>query len=103
MASKKNASRKRISATERATILEEARSKGWTAEQIAKRFGVSKWTVYGWRKRRVGGAATVTRTGGARRASGGTLHEEFRALITDIVREEISRVFAGLSTQARAR
>ena len=53
---KRKTSRKRLSAADRSRILAEANVNNWTAEQIAKRFGVSKWTVYGWRKRKGGGA-----------------------------------------------
>jgi transposase-like protein len=100
---KRKASRKRISAADRTRILAEAKVNNWTAEQIAKRFGVSKWTVYGWRKRRGGEAG---RPAQGRRASvrgGGPLHEEFRSLLSEIVREEIARVLTRLSEKSRTR
>jgi len=100
---KRKMSRKRLSAADRSRILAEAKVNNWTAEQIAKRFGVSKWTVYGWRKRKGGGAG--------RRAPGrqisargrGPLHEEFRSLLSEIVREEIARVLTSLSQKTKTR
>ncbi len=68
----KRKSRKRITRTERAQIIAQAKAKGWTAEQVAKKFGVSKWTYYGWRKSRAGGAkkAATKAAAPAKRAAG---------------------------------
>jgi transposase-like protein len=97
-------SRKRLSAAERARILAEAKANGWTADQIAKKYGLSKWTVYGWRQGRakVDGATAgplsdsekksrrTRRTRGSQRAS--SLTEMLRPLIAEMVREELARL-----------
>jgi transposase-like protein len=99
----KKTSRKRISATERNRILAEARSKGWTAARIAKEAGVSKWTVYGWRKRK-GPQRTTGRPKTAKRAATGapSIRTDFRAVVSEIVREELAGLLASLTT-TRAR
>ncbi len=101
---------KRVSRSERAKILGEMKSKGLTAERAAKKFGVSKWTIYGWRKR-----AGKGKTGalGARRQGANTkgitasaIRSEIRAALPAILREEIARAFAGVfgtRTPARRR
>ncbi len=47
----KKKTQKRLTRTARAQILATAKANGWTADLVAKKFGVSKWAVYGWRKR----------------------------------------------------
>jgi len=42
---------KRSSAQEKGKILAAAAKHGWTAAQVEKKFGVSRWTYYGLRGR----------------------------------------------------
>ena len=86
--------RKRVSRADRSRILEEARTQGLTADQIAKKYGVSRWTVYGWRKRRAGQSTRSTVSGGGSRGARGSLGEMLRPLINDMVREEMQRLLA---------
>jgi transposase len=91
----KSAPKKHLSRADRTRILAEAKSKGWTAEQIAKKAGVSKWTVYGWKKRSAakGKRTTVKRERPVGlRTSGGSLGEMLRPLIAQMVREELARL-----------
>jgi len=94
---------RRLSRADRTKILAEAEANHWTAAQIARRAGVSRWTVYGWRK-----AASRARRGVvlksrvARRAprsavkatalGTGKLAEMLRPLIAQLVRDELSRL-----------
>ena len=90
----KKQSRKRLSATDRARILAEAKAKGWTADQIAKTYGVSKWTVYGWRQSRSkpGGVPATGPRGNQRPSGASSLAEMLRPLIAELVREELRRL-----------
>lgn len=97
-AARKSASKKHLSPADRRALLAEATSKGWSADQIAKRAGVSKWTVYGWNKR---GAAKGKRTtlkrgrpGRPARQATGSLGEMMRPLIAEMVRGEILRLLS---------
>jgi len=92
---------KRISASERARILAEAKAKGWTAAQIAKKFGVSKWTVYGWRKRRAGGSSKPAAKRSAATRGTGSVREEFRSMLSQIVREELVRLLGTLGNPVK--
>jgi transposase len=87
---------KRVSSADRTRILAEAKSKGWTAEQIAKKAGVSKWTVYGWKKRGAAKRGRITakrgRPGRPTRQVAGSLGEMLRPVIAEMVREEIARL-----------
>ena len=40
----KKTTQKRITRAARASIIATAKAKGWTAEQVARKYGVSKWT-----------------------------------------------------------
>jgi hypothetical protein len=88
--------KKHLSRADRTRILAEAKSKGWTAEQIARKAGVSKWTVYGWNKRSAakGGRTTVKRgrPGRPARQATGSLAEMLRPLIAEMVRVELARL-----------
>jgi lambda repressor-like predicted transcriptional regulator len=92
----KPAPKKHLSHADRVKILAEAKSKGWTADQIARKAGVSKWTVYGWNKR---GAAKGKRTtvkrgrpGRPTRQARGSLGDMLRPLIAVMVRAELARL-----------
>jgi hypothetical protein len=98
----KSPPKKHLSRADRTKILAEAKSKGWTAEQIARKAGVSKWTVYGWNKRGAKpGAGKRGRPGrkaapATSRRVGGALQGDFREMIARIVREEITRLLGSL-------
>jgi transposase len=80
---------------ERARILAEAKAKGLTAEQVAKRYGVSKWTYYGWKKQ--GGKSTgVVARSAAKGPTAEMVRREVRAVLPGILREEIARALSGL-------
>jgi Putative ATPase subunit of terminase (gpP-like) len=93
--------KKHLSRADRTRILAEAKSKGWTAGQIARKAGVSKWTVYGWKKRGAKPGAGKRSRPGRKAASGtprrvsGALQSDFREMISEIVREEIGRLLGG--------
>ncbi len=89
---------KRLPAAMRARIMAEAQTKGLTAEQVQKKYGVSKWTFYGWRKRAVKGRAGAGR--GAGRVSvalnENALRDELRSVLPGILREELARALQGV-------
>lgn len=98
---------KRLTRAERNRIISLAESQGLTAEQVEKKFGVSKWTYYGWRKRSATTRGTSTRGATARR--GGktnagmstttttrALRQELQTMLPALVREEITRTLADL-------
>ena len=97
---------KRITRANRAEIMATAKAKGWTAEQVARKYGVSKWTYYGWKKRGSGGAKTTTRPGNTGRktsvASGTSgittaeLQSEIRAILPTILCEEIASALSAM-------
>lgn len=89
---------RRIDPATRAKILATAKSQGLTAIQVEKKFGVSRWTYYGWRKRKGPGRAGTARRGRAPVAArgGGSLQREIRAVLPAILREEIARAITGL-------
>jgi transposase-like protein len=103
--------RKTISRTERNRILSEAKSKGWTAQQVAKKFGISVWTYYGWRKRTGVAKPHVRDAGGRSRVSttsitSSALRSEIRAVLPGILRDELARTLTrivGLGTARRGR
>ena len=103
-AASKPAWKKNLSRADRATILAEASSKGWTAEQIAKRAGVSKWAVYGWNKRSAAkGRGTATKRGRkvrSTRQATGSLAEMLRPVIAEMVRGEFGEAGRRLSHAA---
>ena len=90
---------------ERARILAEAKAKGLTAEQVEKRYGVSKWTYYGWKKRAGTPKAKVVPGAVQSKATGlspDVLRKEIRAMLPGILHEEIARVL-GSMLRKRAR
>jgi hypothetical protein len=88
----------------RSKILSTAKAHRLTAAQVEKKFGVSRWTYYGWRKRGARGRGYTARagrtTGVARGASAGVLRAEVRATLPAILREELARAFAGIFSGA---
>jgi len=94
---KKKRELRRLPAAMRSRILEEARTKGLTAEQVQKKYGVSKWTFYGWRKNR---AKSPAARGAMRREAAVldsvALQRELRAVLPGILREEIASALAGI-------
>ncbi len=91
---------RRISKTMRAEILATAKSKGLTAAQVEKKFKVSRWTYYGWRKRSNKVGTGLVRRGrpiGTTRGPGtGSIQAEIRAALPTILREELARALATL-------
>jgi transposase-like protein len=85
-----------VSREERAKILATAEKRGWTAAEVEKRYGISRWTFYGWRKRTGPGRSRreTTLRGGA--VKGDVLRAELRAALPGILREEIARAFGML-------
>lgn len=78
-------------------------SKSLTADQVAKKYRVSRWTVYGWRKR-MGRRGTR----GAGRASANTkgaiasaIRSEIRAALPGILRDEIARAVTSMLRNRR--
>jgi transposase-like protein len=98
--------KKSISRATRAQILAIAKAKGWTAKQVAKKFGISAWTFYGWRKRTASGAKGARRgkkpgrpvgssTSGST-VSTAALRDEIRAALPGILREELARAIRAM-------
>jgi transposase len=96
---------KRLTRAERNRIISLAESQGLTAEQVEKKFGVSKWTYYGWRKRSAGMRGTTTRSNGRRGGKTAAvkaviatraLRQELQTMLPALVREEITRTLADL-------
>jgi len=104
---------RRIDPRKRAEILAAADKLGLTADQVERRFGVSKWTYYAWRKRlarhrtrgsrsAARGAAIrrIRRPGAPPRAAGSPrtpaldLGATVRAILPHLIAEELSRAFA---------
>jgi len=88
---------KRLPQAKKAMILREAAAKGLTAEQVEKKYGVSKWTFYGWRK----GRAKSKPARGAVRSqaaapSAGAIQRQIHAVLPGILREEIARSLGAL-------
>ena len=96
----KKQTRKRISSSDRAKIMAEAKTKGMTAQQVAKKYGISAWTYYGWRKRTSKTARRASRLVGrgttTGRVSANTLRSEIRAVLPGILRDELARTMAAL-------
>jgi transposase-like protein len=95
---------KRVSREQRAKILAAAEKQGWTAADVEKKFGISRWTFYGWRKR--------TGPGRGRRGAGvrggavvgaEALRSEIRALLPSILREEVAFALGTLLQARRGR
>ena len=93
----KRKSRKRLSRSARAKILAEMKKSGMTAKQIGRKYGISPWTVYGWRKRPSGKAGR--RAKGSGRAAGigsAALRAEIRAALPRILRDELARAITSM-------
>jgi transposase-like protein len=92
------ARRKRHTYTEsqRTTILAAARKDGLTALDVQKKFGVTPVTYYSWRKkqgltaRRGRGPARMTAGGDLSQQVRGEVQAKVRAILPDIVRNEVS-------------
>jgi transposase-like protein len=75
---------------QRARILAEAKAKGLTAEQVEKRYGVSRWTYYGW-KRQAGMSYGPLQARYVKGPTADMVRAEVRAVLPGILREEIAR------------
>jgi transposase len=75
---------------ERTRILAEAKAKGLSAEQVEKKYGVSKWTYYGW-KRRAGMSLGPRPSRVVKGPTANMVRAEVRAVLPGILREEIAR------------
>jgi hypothetical protein len=91
---------KRVGKGDRRKILAEMKARGLTADQVAKKYRVSKWTIYGWKKRAGKGKRGARRM---RRSSANTkgiaasaVRSEIRAALPGILRQEIARAIAGV-------
>jgi transposase len=84
---------KRVSQSARAKILAEMKARGLTADQVAKKYRGSKWTVYGWRKRKGKTAARGSRRSGTntKGAVASAVRAEIRAALPGILRKELAR------------
>jgi transposase-like protein len=102
--SAKKAAPRGTAPAERARILAEMDSLGLTAKQAAKKYGVSVWTIYDWRKAKGGGrgrrAAKRGRPAAKRAASTGMtatdLSASIRAALPSILRQEIARALSAM-------
>ena len=91
---------KRALRASRATILAEMKAAGLTAKQAAKKYKISVWTIYGWRKTRGGrptapakrGRPVGSRSSRGSRTSRGSLAEMLRPVIQELVRQELTRL-----------
>jgi len=98
--SAKAPAKKGLSRADRAKILADMKSSGLTAQQAAKKYGISHWTIYGWKKsRNAGKSGKPAKKSGAKRTAAksstrpsGSLGETLRPLIAQIVREELARL-----------
>lgn len=101
---KKKKTPKKLSAADRQKILAEAKAKGLTADQVAKKYGVSKWTYYGWRNKAGG---TTTRKVGPKGKAKTTaidpnmLRSEIRAVLPGILREELAKALGVMAKRGR--
>jgi transposase-like protein len=88
---------KRLPRAKKAFILREAEAKGLTAEQVEKKYGVSKWTFYGWRKNRAKSPAARGAVGyeGAVLTSV-ALQRELRVMLPRVLREELARALGSI-------
>ena len=99
----KRKTRQRITASERKKILREMKTEGLTADEIARKYGVSKWTVYGWRQqagvtdgrrgRKAGRPKKGPSTNGT---SDAALRAEIRRVLPGILREEVGRAIVAV-------
>lgn len=103
MPKKKRKAAKTVSPAMRTKIMAEAEGKGLTADQVAKKYGISKWTFYGWKQKISGPAARKTRGSGAKTAAidPKMLRTEIRAVLPGILREELARALGVLAKGKR--
>jgi len=90
---------KRLPSAKKAMILKEAAAKGLTAEQVEKKYGVSKWTFYGWRKQTGTARGPLSRQASQANVaapSQAALQKQLRAVLPGILREEIASALAGI-------
>jgi transposase-like protein len=87
---------KRLPRAKKAMILREAEVKGLTAEQVEKKYGVSKWTFYGWRKRLPKSAARGVVGSQAAAPSEAAIRRELRVMLPGILREELARALGSI-------
>ena len=95
----KKKTRKPMAASDRKKILAEAKAKGFTAEQVAKKYGISKWTVYDWKKRAAKPKVAKTRKSVQSKTTtidSKILSSEIRAVLPGILREELARALGTL-------
>jgi len=101
---------KRMTREQRAKIIAVADKQGLTAMQVEKKFGVSRWTYYGWRKRRGTKTGRVGRP--ARRAAAATTctcncPAEIQAMLPGLIRQELTQalrdLLIGAAVQRRGR
>lgn len=96
----KSPAHKRVSPADRTHILADMKANNLTAKAAAKKYGISFWTIYGWRKsRNAGKSAKPSKKSVAKRSavkpsarSTGSFGETLRPLVAQIVREEIARL-----------
>jgi transposase-like protein len=94
---------KRVSREQRAKILSAAAKNGWTAMDVEKKYGISRWTFYGWRKHTAGGRGSKAGRGAASGVSAAVLRNELRAILPGILREEIAGAMSALFGVSRSR
>ncbi|MFN0149157.1 MAG: hypothetical protein ACKVU1_00415 [bacterium] len=101
---------RRVDPQRRAQILSTASRLGLTANEVERRFGVSKWTFYAWRKDpkrgrgRVAGAKKArargvqpdASPGGTRGAPARDVGAELRAILPRLIAQELARAFAAI-------
>jgi transposase len=87
---------KRLPRAQKAMILREAEVKSLTAEQVEKKYGVSKWTFYGWRKRLPKSAAREVAGPQAAAPSEAAIRRELRAVLPGVLRQEIASALASI-------
>ncbi|MFN0149611.1 MAG: helix-turn-helix domain-containing protein [bacterium] len=92
---------KQTTKADRAKILADMKANNLTAKAAAKKYGISFWTIYGWKKNRskAKSARPAARPAAKRVAakpsparSTGSFGETLRPLVAQIVREEIVRL-----------
>ena len=84
---------KRVSREKRAHILAVADQKGLTALQVEKKFGISRWTFYGWRKRKPGRAARGAASAGMHSCN---CAAEIQAVLPGLIRQELTAAMRDL-------
>lgn len=101
---KKGKTPKTVSVVDRKKIMAEAKAKGLTADQVAKKYGISKWTVYGWKQRSRGATTQKTMRTAVTKTTvidPKTLRSEIRAVLPGILREELARALGVMTKRGR--